>query len=240
VKINSGWTRYRCLGWILSIDSDSHPTRQHRIQDHRDASPTTTTTPAISTHRSTSIQRPSTARSDFIIPRHVGWGTSMRYRIPGRFVCAREEFWRACWDEMGDPVIWGFGGDSGSSHHTQDNDGAVTAERLGGMLERFLFCGDDRNILSVYVQGRLIGGSASLLYVVFWAGTVVLYKLEIKKTFKVTPIQYKVSKYRSCISVIVYHSSDSIPSPRPTARRFNLSNVRRLRLNLEESNFFTR
>ena len=26
------------------------------------------------------------------------------------------------------------------------------------MLERFLFCGDDRNILKVYVQGRQIGG----------------------------------------------------------------------------------
>jgi guanine deaminase len=26
------------------------------------------------------------------------------------------------------------------------------------MLERFFFCGDDRNIRRVYVQGRLIGG----------------------------------------------------------------------------------
>ncbi|KAG6829631.1 hypothetical protein H0H92_003964 [Tricholoma furcatifolium] len=29
---------------------------------------------------------------------------------------------------------------------------------LEGLLERFLFCGDDRNISRVYVQGRLIGG----------------------------------------------------------------------------------
>jgi guanine deaminase len=30
---------------------------------------------------------------------------------------------------------------------------------LRGMLERFLFCGDDRNISRVYVQGQLIGGT---------------------------------------------------------------------------------
>ncbi|KAG6893946.1 hypothetical protein C0993_012645, partial [Termitomyces sp. T159_Od127] len=29
---------------------------------------------------------------------------------------------------------------------------------LKGLLERFLFCGDDRNISEVYVQGRFIGG----------------------------------------------------------------------------------
>jgi len=26
------------------------------------------------------------------------------------------------------------------------------------MLERFLFCGDDRNMKKVYVQGNLVGG----------------------------------------------------------------------------------
>lgn len=31
---------------------------------------------------------------------------------------------------------------------------------LEGLLERFLFCGDDRNISSVYVQGRFIGGKS--------------------------------------------------------------------------------
>ncbi|KAJ3883679.1 Metallo-dependent hydrolase [Lentinula edodes] len=30
---------------------------------------------------------------------------------------------------------------------------------LEGMLERFIFCGDDRNISAVYVQGKLIGGT---------------------------------------------------------------------------------
>ncbi|KAF9500518.1 Metallo-dependent hydrolase [Pleurotus eryngii] len=33
-------------------------------------------------------------------------------------------------------------------------------EELDGWLEKFLFCGDDRNIRRVYVQGRLIGGTA--------------------------------------------------------------------------------
>ncbi|KAG6900664.1 hypothetical protein C0993_005897 [Termitomyces sp. T159_Od127] len=31
---------------------------------------------------------------------------------------------------------------------------------LDGLLERFLFCGDDRNISKVYVQGRFIGGKS--------------------------------------------------------------------------------
>ncbi|KAJ3571119.1 hypothetical protein NP233_g3955 [Leucocoprinus birnbaumii] len=33
-------------------------------------------------------------------------------------------------------------------------------EKLEENLERFLFCGDDRNIRRVYVQGRLVGGKA--------------------------------------------------------------------------------
>ncbi|KAF8077648.1 hypothetical protein FPV67DRAFT_1614641 [Lyophyllum atratum] len=33
-------------------------------------------------------------------------------------------------------------------------------DALEGLLERFLFCGDDRNISRVYVQGRFIGGKA--------------------------------------------------------------------------------
>ncbi len=30
---------------------------------------------------------------------------------------------------------------------------------LKGMLERLLFCGDDRNIAKVFVQGKLVGGT---------------------------------------------------------------------------------
>ena len=32
-------------------------------------------------------------------------------------------------------------------------------EELDVMLERLLFCGDDRNLRRVYVQGRWIGGT---------------------------------------------------------------------------------
>lgn len=37
--------------------------------------------------------------------------------------------------------------------------GTDDEERLHEHLERFLFCGDDRNILRVFVQGKCIGGS---------------------------------------------------------------------------------
>ncbi|KAG6873806.1 hypothetical protein C0995_011031 [Termitomyces sp. Mi166 len=36
----------------------------------------------------------------------------------------------------------------------------VDQRALQGLLERFLFCGDDRNISRVYVQGRFIGGKS--------------------------------------------------------------------------------
>lgn len=41
-------------------------------------------------------------------------------------------------------------------------DGDLDAEKrkLEENLERFLFCGDDRNILKVWVQGRFVGGKA--------------------------------------------------------------------------------
>lgn len=32
-------------------------------------------------------------------------------------------------------------------------------EELDAMLERLLFCGDDRNLRRVYVQGHWIGGT---------------------------------------------------------------------------------
>jgi len=50
-------------------------------------------------------------------------------------------------DECGNPGIWGGW------------DLSMTEENVGKMLERFLFCGDDRNIRKVYVQGRCVGGS---------------------------------------------------------------------------------
>jgi guanine deaminase len=48
-------------------------------------------------------------------------------------------------NDAGNPAIWGF-------------DSAPRS--LEGMLEQFFFCGDDRNISRVYVQGKLIGGTA--------------------------------------------------------------------------------
>lgn len=51
-------------------------------------------------------------------------------------------------DDAGNPALWG-----------EVDSLAMSAQtNLEGMLERFLFCGDDRNISRVYVQGRFIGG----------------------------------------------------------------------------------
>jgi guanine deaminase len=49
-------------------------------------------------------------------------------------------------DDAGNPGVWGV------------DEVELTKEKLEGMLEMFLFCGDDRNISRVYVQGRFIGG----------------------------------------------------------------------------------
>ncbi|KAJ7063430.1 hypothetical protein C8F01DRAFT_1055762 [Mycena amicta] len=50
-------------------------------------------------------------------------------------------------DDAGNPAIWGSR--SGSP-----------VDSVRGYLEQFLWCGDDRNIQSVFVGGRLIGGTA--------------------------------------------------------------------------------
>lgn len=53
----------------------------------------------------------------------------------------------------GNPSLWGVS--------EGEQLPATTEERkalLDGWLERFFFCGDDRNIDKVYVQGRLVGG----------------------------------------------------------------------------------
>jgi guanine deaminase len=46
----------------------------------------------------------------------------------------------------GNPGLWGVGE-------------ADKKEKPEALLERFLFCGDDRNIKRVYVRGRMIGGT---------------------------------------------------------------------------------
>jgi guanine deaminase len=53
-------------------------------------------------------------------------------------------------DDAGNPGLWGA--DTESSE--------VMKPALDALLERFLFCGDDRNIARVYVQGKLVGGRA--------------------------------------------------------------------------------
>jgi len=55
-------------------------------------------------------------------------------------------------EETGNSGIWGLS-EATTTHRTPDKE-------LEGWLERFLFCGDDRNIERVYVQGRFIGGQA--------------------------------------------------------------------------------
>ncbi|KAG1891362.1 hypothetical protein F4604DRAFT_1567654 [Suillus subluteus] len=58
-------------------------------------------------------------------------------------------------DDTGNPAVWGY-------NPGRDLTQGVTAQNadksLIEWLERFLFCGDDRNIKKVIVQGRTIGG----------------------------------------------------------------------------------
>ena len=72
------------------------------------------------------------------------------------------------------PNIWGVGDDEEVGievRRRKDDDGDAKEdpdaekrlkEDLDAMLERFLFCGDDRNLRRVYVQGRWVGGSEGL------------------------------------------------------------------------------
>ncbi|KZT71294.1 Metallo-dependent hydrolase [Daedalea quercina L-15889] len=67
--------------------------------------------------------------------------------------------------DAGNPAVWGADldaemrvGASGGERGREGGRGKTEKEELEGMLERFLFGGDDRNIRRVYVQGRLIGG----------------------------------------------------------------------------------
>ncbi|KXN92939.1 putative guanine deaminase, partial [Leucoagaricus sp. SymC.cos] len=54
-------------------------------------------------------------------------------------------------DDTGATGVWGMEAKS-------DGDYKKKREKLEENLERFMFCGDDRNILKVYVQGCLVGG----------------------------------------------------------------------------------
>jgi guanine deaminase len=63
--------------------------------------------------------------------------------------------------ETGNPSVWGVDvdWDLGLGARMVEATKAELRTELDGMLERFLFCGDDRNIRRVYVQGRMVGGS---------------------------------------------------------------------------------
>ena len=53
----------------------------------------------------------------------------------------------------GNPALWGMVNGTPLPHSTKERK-----VLLEGWLERFFFCGDDRNIDKVYVQGQFIGG----------------------------------------------------------------------------------
>ncbi|KAL5511607.1 hypothetical protein ACEPAH_4824 [Sanghuangporus vaninii] len=58
--------------------------------------------------------------------------------------------------EANNPAIWSMTGEfSGTRNQTEEE----AKKRLDALLERFLFGGDDRNILKVFVQGKCIGGT---------------------------------------------------------------------------------
>ncbi|PFH51742.1 hypothetical protein AMATHDRAFT_40007 [Amanita thiersii Skay4041] len=57
-------------------------------------------------------------------------------------------------DGNGNPGIW-----SDDIGDLFDDELKTSEDVLKILLERFLFCGDDRNLRRVYVQGRLIGGT---------------------------------------------------------------------------------
>ncbi|KAF9819778.1 hypothetical protein IEO21_01869 [Rhodonia placenta] len=64
-------------------------------------------------------------------------------------------------DGAGNPGVWGADLDDALGMGTPGREGArwkTEEDELRGHLERFFFCGDDRNIRRVYVQGRMIGG----------------------------------------------------------------------------------
>jgi guanine deaminase len=58
-------------------------------------------------------------------------------------------------DDTGNPAVWGYN----ESRDLTEGQFAQSADlNLKQWLERFLFCGDDRNIRKVIVQGAVIGG----------------------------------------------------------------------------------
>lgn len=64
--------------------------------------------------------------------------------------------------ECGNPNLWGIDLDDKfgiTGTGGPDGKGKSEKEELKGLLERFLFCGDDRNIRKVWVNGKAVGGA---------------------------------------------------------------------------------
>lgn len=62
-----------------------------------------------------------------------------------------DALWVSVLDTKSSSGVWG-------KEAKSDGDIDIRTRKLEENLERFLFCGDDRNILRVYVQGCLVGG----------------------------------------------------------------------------------
>jgi guanine deaminase len=56
--------------------------------------------------------------------------------------------------ETGNPNVWW----DDSDEEGEDEDMGKCCAQLEAYLEKFFFCGDDRNISAVWVQGKLVGG----------------------------------------------------------------------------------
>ncbi|KAJ1300603.1 hypothetical protein OPQ81_002257 [Rhizoctonia solani] len=63
--------------------------------------------------------------------------------------------WVSVRPEAGNEGIWANLAQENKSENGED----MPADSLEGLLEKFLFCGDDRNVRKVWVRGRLVGGS---------------------------------------------------------------------------------
>jgi len=60
-------------------------------------------------------------------------------------------------DDTGNPAVWGYNQDRDSIEE-EESQAQSTDKDLKEWLQRFFYCGDDRNIRRVFVQGVLIGG----------------------------------------------------------------------------------
>ncbi|CAE6447905.1 unnamed protein product [Rhizoctonia solani] len=74
----------------------------------------------------------------------------------GSFEAGKEfdAVWVSVRPEAGNPGIWANLGEEGKEGKGEK----MPADSLEALLEKFFFCGDDRNVRKVWVRGRLVGG----------------------------------------------------------------------------------